>query len=63
MNIERLEKIKELTEEIDAVIEAEMYDNTGIHLKNKLKEFITSLEFELKDELWEEYNKKHEKKV
>lgn len=59
MKLERLEKIREWTDEIDKFIYAEI-DNTSIHLKSKLKEFSEALKFEIKNQLFEEYQKERE---
>lgn len=62
MNIKLLEKIKGFTEEIEKVIDnLELQDDTSIHLRDRLKEFSDSLTFELKNEIFEEYNKNQEK--
>lgn len=58
MNIERLEKIKELTQKIEIILEEYPHDSTSIFIKGKLSEFSKSLNFSMKEELFEEYTKK-----
>lgn len=59
MNIERLEKIKELTQSIENILEEEVYDCTSIYIKDKINEFSKALEFSIKEELFEDYKKRN----
>jgi len=57
MDVEQLEKIKELVEKIENIVN----ENRAIFLNGKLKEFSEAVTFELKNEVWEKYNKETSK--
>ncbi len=62
MELERLEKIKEFTTKIESFITLEngLEDNVSMHLKSKLKGFSEALDFSIKEELYEKYQKERE---
>ncbi len=59
MDMKQLEEIKELIDVIENILNEKIddRDNRSIFLNGKLKEFSEAVTFELKNEVWEKYNK------
>ncbi len=59
MDMKQLEEIKKLIGVIENILNEKIddRDNRSIFLNGKLKEFSEAVTFELKNEVWENYNK------
>ncbi len=59
MDMKQLEEIKKLIDVIENILNEKIddRDNRSIFLNGKLKEFSEAVTFELKNEVWENYNK------